>query len=90
MSSVSLAATAAYLPEHWMTAAEVSERSGIPEQVIVEKFGLRGKHIAAADEHVSPASAMRTKVTAMAPASTPARCCSVASSTAATNEGMTT
>jgi 3-oxoacyl-[acyl-carrier-protein] synthase-3 len=56
MSSVSLAATAAYLPERWMTAAEVSKRSGIPEQVIVEKFGLRGKHIAAADEHVSDLS----------------------------------
>jgi 3-oxoacyl-[acyl-carrier-protein] synthase III len=56
MSRVSLAATAAYLPEHWMTAAEVGERAGIPEQVIVEKFGLRGKHIAAADEHVSDLS----------------------------------
>jgi 3-oxoacyl-[acyl-carrier-protein] synthase III len=51
--SVGLAATAAYLPERWMSAAEVAEASGIPEQVIVEKFGLRGKHIAAADEHVS-------------------------------------
>ena len=30
--------------------------SGIPEQVIVAKFGLRGKHIAAADEHVSDLS----------------------------------
>src|SRR5213592_2278743 len=30
--------------------------SGIPEQVIVDKFGLRGKHIAAADEHVSDLS----------------------------------
>jgi 3-oxoacyl-[acyl-carrier-protein] synthase-3 len=39
-----------------MTAAEVAERSGIPEQVIVEKFGLRGKHIAAADEHASDLS----------------------------------
>jgi 3-oxoacyl-[acyl-carrier-protein] synthase III len=56
MSSVSLVATAAYLPERFMTAAEVSDRSGIPEQVIVEKFGLRGKHIAAADEHVSDLS----------------------------------
>ncbi len=56
MSRVSLAATAAYLPEHWMTAAEVGERSGIPEAVIVEKFGLRGKHIAATDEHVSDLS----------------------------------
>jgi 3-oxoacyl-[acyl-carrier-protein] synthase-3 len=56
VTTVSLAATAAYLPEHWMTAAEVGERAGIPEQVIVEKFGLRGKHIAAADEHVSDLS----------------------------------
>jgi 3-oxoacyl-[acyl-carrier-protein] synthase-3 len=53
MRRVGLAATASYLPERWLTAAEVAERSGIPERVIVEKFGLRGKHIAAADEHVS-------------------------------------
>jgi 3-oxoacyl-[acyl-carrier-protein] synthase-3 len=56
VTGISLAATAAYLPEEWMTAAEVGERAGIPEQVIVEKFGLRGKHIAAADEHVSDLS----------------------------------
>ena len=56
MRRVGLAATASYLPERWLTAAEVAERSGIPEQVIVEKFGLRGKHIAAPDEHVSDLS----------------------------------
>jgi 3-oxoacyl-[acyl-carrier-protein] synthase-3 len=56
LTSISLAATATYLPERWMSAAEVGERSAIPEQVIVEKFGLRGKHIAAADEHVSDLS----------------------------------
>jgi 3-oxoacyl-[acyl-carrier-protein] synthase III len=56
MTTVSLVATASYLPERWMAAAEVAERSGIPETVIVEKFGLRGKHIAAADEHVSDLS----------------------------------
>jgi len=39
-----------------MTAAEVGEASGIPESVLVEKFGLRGKHVAAADEHVSDLS----------------------------------
>jgi 3-oxoacyl-[acyl-carrier-protein] synthase-3 len=50
---IGLAATAAYLPERWLTAAELGAASGIPEAVIVEKFGLRGKHIAAADEHVS-------------------------------------
>jgi len=36
-----------------MTAADVAERSGIPAAVVVEKFGLRGKHIAAVDEHAS-------------------------------------
>ena len=51
--SIGVAATATYLPEHRMSAAEIGAASGIPEQVIVEKFGLRGKHIAAADEHVS-------------------------------------
>ena len=53
---IGLAATATYLPETWMTAAEIAEASGIPEQVILEKFGLRGKHIAGPDEHVSDMS----------------------------------
>jgi 3-oxoacyl-[acyl-carrier-protein] synthase III len=56
VTRVSIAATASYLPERWMTAAEVAERSGIPETVLVDKFGLRGKHIAAEDEHVSDLS----------------------------------
>jgi 3-oxoacyl-[acyl-carrier-protein] synthase-3 len=53
---IGLAGTASYLPERWMSAAEVGAASGIPEQVILEKFGLRGKHIAGADEHVSDMS----------------------------------
>src|SRR4051812_7350586 len=53
MTRVGVVGTASYLPERWMTAAEVGAASGIPEQVVVEKFGLRGKHIAATDEHVS-------------------------------------
>jgi 3-oxoacyl-[acyl-carrier-protein] synthase III len=53
---VGLLATASYLPERWLTAAEVAALSGIPEQVIVDKFGLRGKHVAAPDEHVSDLS----------------------------------
>jgi 3-oxoacyl-[acyl-carrier-protein] synthase-3 len=53
VTRVGIAATAHYLPERWMTAAEVGAASGIPEHVLVEKFGLRGKHIAAEDEHVS-------------------------------------
>jgi 3-oxoacyl-[acyl-carrier-protein] synthase III len=53
MRSVGLAGTASYLPDRWMSAADVSAASGIPEAVLVEKFGLRGKHVAAPDEHVS-------------------------------------
>lgn len=56
MRTVGLVATASYLPERWMTAAEIGELSGIPEDVLVEKFGVRGKHIAAPDEHVSDLS----------------------------------
>ncbi len=56
MRKVGLVATASYLPERWLTAAEIGELAGIPEAVIVEKFGLRGKHIAAPDEHVSDLS----------------------------------
>ena len=54
--SIGFTAMAAYLPQKWMSAAEISDASSIPEQVILEKFGLRGKHIAAADEHVSDMS----------------------------------
>ncbi len=56
MTRVGLIATASYLPQRVMPAAEVAAQSGIPEQVIVEKFGLREKHIAAEDEHVSDLS----------------------------------
>jgi 3-oxoacyl-[acyl-carrier-protein] synthase III len=56
VTRVGLVATASYLPERWMSAAEVATASGIPENVVVEKFGLRGKHIAADDEHVSDMS----------------------------------
>jgi 3-oxoacyl-[acyl-carrier-protein] synthase III len=56
VSRVGIAAIATYLPERWMPAAEISAASGIPEQVVVERFGLRGKHIAASDEHVTELS----------------------------------
>ena len=82
--TVGIAASAAYLPERWMTAAEISDASGIPEQVLVEKFGLRGKHIAAEDEHVSDLSVKaaesllargrRRPCRASTPSSTSARC----------------
>ena len=56
MTRVGLAGTASYLPKRWMTAAEIADASAIPERVLVEKFGIQGKHIAAKDEHVSDLS----------------------------------
>lgn len=56
MTRIGIAATATYLPERWTAAAELAELSGIPESVLVEKFGLLGKHVAADDEHVSDMS----------------------------------
>lgn len=53
MSAVGLVATAHHLPERVMTAGEVAAASEIPEDVVVQKFGLRSKHVAASDEHVS-------------------------------------
>jgi 3-oxoacyl-[acyl-carrier-protein] synthase-3 len=42
-----------HVPERFMPAAEISEVSGIPEQVLIEKFGIAGKHLSRPDEHVS-------------------------------------
>lgn len=50
---VGIVDVAHYAPAGFMTAAQIAERTGIEEQVVVERFGLRGKHIAADDEHVS-------------------------------------
>lgn len=44
---------AAYVPERFMPAAEIAALSGIPEEVLVQKFGLVGKHVAAPEEHVT-------------------------------------
>jgi 3-oxoacyl-[acyl-carrier-protein] synthase III len=54
--TIGVAASAVYLPERWMTAAEIADASGIPEDVVVAKFGIRGKHIAGEDQHVSDLS----------------------------------
>ena len=53
---VGIAGLAAAAPDRWAPAAEVAAASGIPEAVLTAKFGLAGKHVAAADEHVSDMS----------------------------------
>lgn len=57
MTAVNIVDVASWLPERWMTAAEIGERSGIPEEIIVTRFGLDGKHIAGPEDHNSDMSA---------------------------------
>jgi len=42
-----------YVPERFESAGEIAAVSGIPEEVLIEKFGLAGKHRVRDDEHVS-------------------------------------
>jgi len=51
--AVGIADLARYEPARFMTAAEIGASSGIPEEIVIERFGLHGKHVAADDEHVS-------------------------------------
>lgn len=57
MTAVNIVDVASWLPERWMTAAEIGARSGIPEEIIVTRFGLDGKHIAGPEDHNSDMSA---------------------------------
>ena len=43
----------AYSPACVQTAEEIAALSGIPLEVVRDRFGLTGKHIAAPDEHAS-------------------------------------
>ena len=42
-----------YTPDTFMTAAEIAEKSGIPEQVIAEKFGVRRKALPGPEDTTS-------------------------------------
>ena len=55
--SVGIVDIGAYSPAMVQTAAEIAELSGIPVDVVRDRFGLTSKHIAAADEHVSDLAA---------------------------------
>ncbi|MGH2800612.1 MAG: 3-oxoacyl-ACP synthase, partial [Thermoleophilaceae bacterium] len=53
MSAVGIVDIEAYAPGQVQTAEEIAAVSGIPADVIRNKFGLDRKHIAGPDEHVS-------------------------------------
>ena len=51
--AVGLVDVGVFMPEQWMTAAEIAAASGIPVEVITDRFGLDGKHVAGPGDHVS-------------------------------------
>ena len=51
--AVGIAGIESFLPAGWVSAAQLGEASGIPEEVFIERFGLTGKHIAGDGEHVT-------------------------------------
>jgi 3-oxoacyl-[acyl-carrier-protein] synthase-3 len=53
MTTVGIVDVGAYSPVCVQSAEEIARISGIPLEVVRDKFGLTGKHIAAPDEHVS-------------------------------------
>jgi len=55
-ASVSLTALSVYLPVDVVTADDIADVSGLPAEVIMDKLGLRQKHVAGPDEHVSTMS----------------------------------
>jgi 3-oxoacyl-[acyl-carrier-protein] synthase-3 len=57
MTTVGIVDVGAYSPQCVQTAEEIGRLAGIPVDVVRDKFGLTGKHIAASDEHVSDLAA---------------------------------
>jgi len=54
MTTVGLTGYGRYLPEGTLTGEEIAAESGIPESVVIEKMGVRRKHVCAPDDdHVT-------------------------------------
>lgn len=51
--SVGISGLERYAPDRFMSAGEIAKATGIPEETLTEKFGLKGKHVSDPDEHVS-------------------------------------
>ncbi len=53
MHKVGIAGIGIYIPDNFMTACEIAEKSGLPEWVIREKLGIIRKPIPGPDDHPS-------------------------------------
>ncbi len=54
---IGIAAVGIYLPHEIETAADIARQTHIPEQVLIEKLGIRCKHIAGPDDQPSQMAA---------------------------------
>jgi 3-oxoacyl-[acyl-carrier-protein] synthase-3 len=59
---VGIVAVGTYIPQTYITAAEIAERTGIPEEVIVTKFGLERKPVPGPDDHPGAMSLQAARV----------------------------
>jgi 3-oxoacyl-[acyl-carrier-protein] synthase-3 len=50
---VGIVAAGTYIPSTYITAAEIAEKTGIPEAIIVTKFGLRRKPVPGPADHTN-------------------------------------
>lgn len=57
MTNARIASVGTWMPDEWMPASEIARASGIPVDIITDRFGLEGKHIAGPDDHVSTMAA---------------------------------
>ncbi len=54
MTTVGLTGYGRYVPDEVLTGEEIAKASGIPEEVVIEKMGIRKKHVCPPDdEHVT-------------------------------------
>ncbi len=51
--AIGIAAVGIYIPDTFMTALELSQRSGIPESVVAEKLGIVRKPVPGPDDHTN-------------------------------------
>ncbi|HEY0735174.1 MAG TPA: 3-oxoacyl-ACP synthase [Herpetosiphonaceae bacterium] len=55
--TIGIAAVGIFVPPQVETAAEIARQTNIPEQVVIEKLGIRRKHIAGPDDQPSQMAA---------------------------------
>jgi len=50
-TTVGVVSIGVYLPKGYISAAELAQKTGIPQEIIETKMGLKGKHIPGPDDH---------------------------------------